>query len=130
LAVPKIAIIGSGASAIGVLNGLQSLAVDAEITLFSSDKYFGFSPNHRSAVADSEHFYTHIYENIKSSAAHYPPRKTFYGDTVPCYVVNGDERFFKSDMFGGQTNIWGGFVLPAGPLRGRSLNRIIKQSQT
>jgi len=108
----KIAVIGSGASAIGVINGLQSSAVNADITLFSSDKYFGFSPDDRYAVADSEQFYTNIYKEIKSHSTHYPPRKTFYGDTVPCYTVNGDERFFKTDMFGGQTNIWGGFVLP------------------
>ena len=108
----KIAIIGSGASAIGVLEGLRSSAVNAEITMFSSDKYFGFSLQDRCGATDSDQFYTHIYRDIKSHATHYPPRKTFYGDTVPCYIVNGDELFFKSDMFGGQTNIWGGFVIP------------------
>ena len=108
----KIAIIGSGASAAGVMNGLQSLNMDAEITVFSGEQYFGFSLKDLSTEAQVEQFYTDVYADIKRKAVNYPPRKTFFGDTVPCYTVNGEDRFFISDMFGGQTNIWGGFVLP------------------
>ena len=108
----KIAIIGSGASADGVLNGLQSLNMNAEITVFSNDKYLGFSLKDLSTKTEIEQFYTRVYRDIKRKAVNYPPRKTFFGDTVPCYTVHGEDRFFISDMFGGQTNIWGGFVLP------------------
>jgi ferredoxin len=108
----KIAIIGSGASAVGVLSGIEASGVTAEVIVYSSEKYFGFSPLDSYAAADIERFCADVYADIKRRAVDYPPRKTFYGDTVPCYTVNGEERFFKVDMFGGQTNIWGGSVLP------------------
>lgn len=108
----KIAIIGSGASAVGVLNGLQSLNMNTEITVFSSEQYLAFSPEDLNTEAEIKQFYAGVYADIKRKAVNYPPRKTFFGDTVPCYTVNGEDRFFESDMFGGQTNIWGGFVLP------------------
>ena len=108
----KIAIIGSGASADGVLNGLQALNMEAEITVFSDEKYLRFSLKELHTDAEIDRFYAEVYADIKGKAVNYPPRKTFFGDTVPCYTVNNEDRFFKSDMFGGQTNIWGGFVLP------------------
>jgi choline dehydrogenase-like flavoprotein len=80
--------------------------------VFSGDRYFDFSPNEPGGAADIRRFYSRAYANIKRQATHYPPRKTFFGDTVPCYSVNDEPRFFYTDMFGGQTNIWGGTVLP------------------
>jgi ferredoxin len=108
----KIAIIGSGASAVGVLSGLQSLDIQTEITIFSGEKYFGFSLKDLNTETEIKQFYDDLYADIKRTAVNYPPRKTFFGDAVPCYTVNGEDRFFVSDMFGGQTNIWGGFILP------------------
>lgn len=109
----KIAIVGSGASAVGVLSGVASSGIVADITLFSSDTYFDTSPKDRFPTSDVGRFYTDVYTDIRRKAVNYPPRKTFFGHTIPCYTVkNGQERFFKSDMFGGQTNIWGGSVLP------------------
>jgi choline dehydrogenase-like flavoprotein len=95
-----------------VLDGLDSAGVDADVTVFSGERYFSFSPGDRYSVADIGQFYSSVYADIKRQAVHYPPRKTFFGDTVPCYSVNGEPRFFSSDMFGGHTNIWGGTVLP------------------
>jgi len=108
----KIAVIGSGASAVGVLSGIEASAVSAEVTVYSSDRYFGFLPLERYPAGDISRFCADVYADIRDGAVDYPPRKTFYGDTVPCYSVDGEERFFKIDMFGGQTNIWGGSVLP------------------
>jgi len=108
----KIAIIGSGASAAGVLNGLESSGADADVTMYSSDKYARYSLEGRYAEADVARFYDEVYAKIRRQSVQYPPRKTFFGDTVPCYSVNNEERFFISDMFGGQTNVWGGLVLP------------------
>lgn len=112
LADLKLAIVGSGASAIGVLDGLDAADIDAEITLFGGDRYFSTSPSDRYAGADVGESYSRMYTDIKRHAVDFPPRKTFFGDTVPCYTVNGEPRFFYTDMFGGQTNIWGGTVLP------------------
>lgn len=108
----KVAIIGSGASAVGVLSGLESSGADADVTMYSSDKYASFSLEGRYAEADVARFYDEVYAKIRSQSVQYPPRKTFFGDTVPCYFVNNEERFFISDMFGGQTNVWGGLALP------------------
>jgi cation diffusion facilitator CzcD-associated flavoprotein CzcO len=52
----KIAIVGSGASAVGVLSGLESAGVDARITVFSGDGYFNFSPDDRYSVVDIDRF--------------------------------------------------------------------------
>lgn len=108
----KIAIIGSGASAAGVLNGIEAAGVEAEITLFSDDLYLNATPRDRYTSTYIERFYNAVYEDIKRQSAQYPPRKTFCGDTIPCHTIRGRERFFISEMFGGQTNIWGGTVLP------------------
>jgi len=112
LAGRKIAVIGSGASAAGVVNGLEASGVDAGITIFSNDRYFRSSPKDRYEPADIEQFYADVYADIKKTAVSYPPRKTYFGDSVPCQLVDGKARFFRTEMFGGQTNIWGGTVLP------------------
>ncbi len=108
----KIAVIGSGASAAGVFHGLAASGADTQITLFSDDRYFGSSPKDRYRHADLEQFYADVYAEIKRTAISYPPRKTFFGESIPCHLVNGEARFFRTEMFGGQTNIWGGTVLP------------------
>ncbi|MBW2543211.1 MAG: GMC family oxidoreductase [Deltaproteobacteria bacterium] len=108
----KIAVIGSGASAAGVANGLEASGVDAEITIFSSDRYFSSLPRSRYEPAGIEQFYDAVYADIRRTAVNYPPRKTFFADPVPCHLVDGEARFFRTEMFGGQTNIWGGTVLP------------------
>jgi choline dehydrogenase-like flavoprotein len=112
LANRKIAIVGSGASAVGVLNGIEASGLDAEITLVSSDRYFESSPKDRYEAADVARFYDAVYADIRTGAVTYPPRKTFFADPVPCYLVDGEARFFRADTFGGQTNIWGGTVQP------------------
>lgn len=95
-----------------MLDGLDSARIDVEVTVFGGERYFDFSPSERHSVADTRQFYSRVYADIKRQAVNYPPRKTFFGDTVPCYSVDDEPRFFYIDMFGGQTNIWGGTVLP------------------
>ncbi|HEY5656738.1 MAG TPA: hypothetical protein VIY27_03015, partial [Myxococcota bacterium] len=108
----KIAIVGSGASAFGVLSGLEASGVAAETTVFSTDRYLDFEPPARRDSADLARFYAGLYAEIRSGAQSFPPRKTFFGDPVPCYAVEGEPRIFRTDMFGGQTNLWAGTVLP------------------
>jgi choline dehydrogenase-like flavoprotein len=95
-----------------VLSGLQSSGIDVGITVFSSDRYLESSPGDRYDSEDVRRFYADVYEDIKRGAVGYPPRKTFFGESIPCHSVEGRPRFFRTDMFGGQTNIWGGTVLP------------------
>jgi len=95
-----------------VLSGLEAAGVEADVTLFSSDRYFDFDPPDHPGSMDLARFYAGLYADIKAQAVNYPPRKTFFGDPVPCYSVGDEARFFQIDMFGGQTNIWGGTALP------------------
>jgi ferredoxin len=108
----KIAIIGSGAAAAGVLHGIQSTHCNAEITIFSDERYFGDFPKERYAAEDVEKFYNEVYQDIRRGVASFPPRKTFYGDPIQSHTIGGKERFPISEMFGGLTNVWGGAVLP------------------
>jgi ferredoxin len=112
LASLKIAIIGSGASAAGVLSGIEAACPNVEISVFSDERYFGDSPKERYATADVEQFYNEVYQDIKKQVTNFPPRKTFYGDPIQSHTIGGTERFPMSEMFGGLTNVWGGSVLP------------------
>ncbi|MCI5116872.1 MAG: GMC family oxidoreductase [Candidatus Electrothrix sp. LOE1_4_5] len=112
---PHIAVIGSGAAAVGALNGIVRTRPDADITLIGPEAS-SVPTIHRKRLVDSvsvQDFYTEIYRSLKSEhGLRFPPIKTLFGKEYPRYIINEKKRFFRSEHFGGLTTLWGGTMLP------------------
>ncbi|HEU5055257.1 MAG TPA: hypothetical protein VFU21_01975, partial [Kofleriaceae bacterium] len=110
----KVAVIGAGAAAFGVLAGLRRWGPPgAEVSLFDIGKQLGPTPARvesngfdRAAVSD-------IYRRLRrESRLAFPPPKSHFGETLAKLEVEGRRRLWKSEHRGGLTNIWGGGMFP------------------
>ena len=110
----KVAVIGSGASAVGALTGLFKQASDVEITLFDVGQRVAAPPEIENPsqewIAD---FYDDIYRKIRAIQPYkFPPPKTHFGEAIAKQPVGDRWRVFRSETFGGLTNYWGATLLP------------------
>ena len=110
----KVAILGSGASAIAVLHALQKWAPKLEVTVFDIgarlDKAMSTSLHPSNWTPD---YFKELYLKIKADhGLRFPPPKTHFGESLPRYLVGKSERIFRSELRGGLTNFWGGTMLP------------------
>lgn len=110
----RIAVIGSGAAAAATMMGLARSSRPVQVTLFDIGKKL---PPHKLPDSYSDNdiarFYTSLYHSSKKkNGYHFPPIKTHFGKCLPQYKIDGKYRFFKSDLWGGLTNFWGGTMLP------------------
>lgn len=108
-----IGIIGSGAAAVGALRALSQLKLNVKITLFDIGKTEPDPEFENYSVDGIKQFYADNYRQIKQRFGYiFPPLKTQFSESLPQYKVNGTARFFRSELFGGLTNYWGGTTLP------------------
>jgi len=108
----KIAVVGTGAAALGALTVLLD-KTDLEIIIYDVGKKTVQAP-----LLDNPSkewivsFYNQIYKKIRAiSGFKFPPPKTHFGEQISRQPV-GRFSIFKSESFGGLTNYWGATMLP------------------
>ncbi|MDA1014692.1 MAG: hypothetical protein O3A00_09605 [Planctomycetota bacterium] len=124
MAPPRIAVIGSGAAAFGVLTALADQSSDCEITLFDiaepiasvpGRQHVGGLDHEADSIAPDEarSYYDSIYRTIRERYPRkFPPPKTHFGEQIPRQPVGERLSIFKSQSLGGLTNFWGATMLP------------------
>ena len=109
----KIAVIGAGAAAAGVLAGIEAWARDAHVTVFDiGERLTAASPDL------VEHGYRRddlvpLYRRLRAEhGLAFPPPKSHFGETLTKFSVAGKPTLWKSEHRGGLTNVWGGGMFP------------------
>jgi len=110
----KVAIIGSGPAAAGVLIGLTKHAPDASVTVFDIGKVPDVSPVHDRAPKEwSEDEYEKLHAQIKSQFGFaFPPPKTFFGQGLRKHQAGPNAKPFISEFYGGLSRHWSASVFP------------------
>ncbi|MCH7910563.1 MAG: hypothetical protein IIB38_13230, partial [Candidatus Hydrogenedentes bacterium] len=84
LSRPKIAVIGSGASALGVVSGLLERGYKGEIIIFDHGVDRDLDPPEKTSLENAEEFYNEIYRKIRKNYPYkFPPPKTHFGNQIP-----------------------------------------------
>lgn len=122
---PKIAVIGSGAAAFGVLTALADQSSDCEITLFDIAEPIAAGPAPQPAITsfdqstesisrdEARSYYDSVYRKLRERFPRkFPPPKTHFGEQIPRQPVGERLSIFKSQSLGGLTNFWGATMLP------------------
>lgn len=110
----KYAIVGSGASAFGVILGLlEHITHDDVIHIYDgnfSTPPVGSLGSHNSTIND---IYSSAYTRLRSSNFfRFPPPKSFFGFEVSKHPISRKPTLWNSRIFGGLTLLWGGGFLP------------------
>ena len=109
----KVAVIGSGAAAAGVLAGLERFAPAAEVTLFDIGERFEPVPpglaEHGFRRQDLSPLYRRLHADHGLS---FPPPKSHFGQSLTKLAVGDRPLLWKSEHRGGLTNVWGGGMFP------------------
>ena len=110
----KVAIIGSGPAAAGVLIGLEKHAPDTSTTIFDIGKVPDVNPVHTRAPREwSEQEYDKLHRQIKSQfGLAFPPPKTFFGQGLRKHPAGQNAKPFISEFYGGLSRHWSASVFP------------------
>jgi hypothetical protein len=110
----KVAIIGSGPAAAGVLIGLQKHAPNTSATIFDIGKVPDVNPVHTRAPKEwSEDEYDKLHSQIKSQFGFaFPPPKTFFGQGLRKHPAGQNAKPFISEFYGGLSRHWSASVFP------------------
>ena len=110
----KVAVIGAGAAAAGVLAGLERFGPPgASITVFDVGQRFTETPASIARDGFSRADLSRVYRQLH--AAHglsFPPPKSHFGETLSKFAVEEKPLLWKSEHRGGLTNVWGGGMFP------------------
>ncbi len=105
----KVAVVGAGAAAFGVLSALLKKN-DFDVVVFDIGETIAPAP--LSDVSPNK-FYNRIYKEIRLlHSFKFPPPKTHFARQIPQQAVGQRLKIFKSQSFGGLTNYWGATMLP------------------
>ena len=110
----KVAIIGSGPAAAGVLIGLEKHAPHTTATIFDIGKVPDLNPVHTRAPREwSEEEYDKLHAQIKSQFGYtFPPPKTFFGQGLRKHPAGQNAKPFISEFYGGLSRHWSASVFP------------------
>src|SRR5687768_8568814 len=110
----KVAVIGSGAAAAGVLAGLERfMPARPDIVMFDvGERVVSVPPGaHDGRLPRSE--MSKIYHRLHAEhGASFPPPKTHFGQSLSKIAVEGRPLLWRSEHRGGLTNFWGGGMFP------------------
>ncbi len=110
----RFAVIGSGASAVGIIRGLHNSGCKEKITVFEksnvlNSEYSSSTP----PITWTDDYLLALYGEIKSNFGFkFPPPKTYFGLAPEKINIKDWGSIWKSSSLGGLTNFWGGSVLP------------------
>ncbi len=109
----RIAVIGSGAAAAGLLTGLQRWGPPGmRITVFDAGRRISEPPAAAHEDVDGP-YYREVYSALhREHGFSFPPPKSHFGDTLPKFPVDDKPRLWKSANYGGLTVVWGGGMYP------------------
>lgn len=110
----KVAIIGSGAAAVGVLRALEEWSPKSDVTVFERGPILQ-SNLETTDPPDrwTDEYYRTLYKYIrKKNGIQFPPPKTHFGLNPAKNLTSGTGKVFESRLEGGLTNFWGGSVFP------------------
>lgn len=101
----KIAVIGSGAAAAGVLAGLERWApTGADVTVFDIGERL---------PGDADRSMSEMYRQLHAEhGLAFPPPKSHFGHSLRKLPVADKPTLWKSEHRGGLTNVWGGGMFP------------------
>jgi hypothetical protein len=110
----KVAIIGSGPAAAGVLIGLEKHAPDTSATIFDIGKDPEVNVVHTRAPREwSDDEYDKLHAQIKSQFGFaFPPPKTFFGQGLRKHQAGPNAKPFISEFYGGLSRHWSASVFP------------------
>jgi len=113
----KVAIVGSGPAAAGVLIGLRDSAPDASVTIFDIGKAPDVNPVHTRAPKEwSRDEYDSLHSQIKKQFGFaFPPPKTFFGQGLRKHQAGENAKPFISEFYGGLSRHWSASVFPFVP---------------
>lgn len=109
----RIAVVGSGAAASGVLAGIERFApTGAEVTVLDIGLPMEPHPEAPRGRLDSDQIAA-IYARLRQQLGlSFPPPKSHFGQSLSKYPVDGHPVLWKSEHRGGLTNFWGGGMFP------------------
>ena len=107
----KVAVIGSGAAALGVLDRLSMLVHRPEVTLIDrADREEPAGPPVDRWTRDQLRL---LYDRIRAEHGNtFPPRKTSFGFAPKMQDVEGWGAVWNSSSYSGLTSIWGLSSIP------------------
>jgi hypothetical protein len=108
----KVAVVGSGASAISAITALLESNIPTSITVYDVGVEIG-SPTKASHQENLLKDYDQIYEVIgRNLPRKFPPPKTHFGEAIERISLTDGESIYWNGYLGGLTNFWGGSMLP------------------
>jgi choline dehydrogenase-like flavoprotein len=111
----RVAIIGGGAAAAGVLQGLAHSRTPCEVTLFHPNEPFEAplqSPIPDDALRPTDYFAA-LYRYLRQEHGFkFPPPKTHFGVSPRERSTIGGARLWETLTLGGLTNFWGASAVP------------------
>lgn len=110
----KVAVIGSGAAAAGILAGLERFASGrVEISMFDVSAPLIAAPPGAGDGRLPRSEMSRIYRRVRAEqGTSFPPPKTHFGQSLSKIAVGGRPLLWKSEHRGGLTNFWGGGMFP------------------
>ena len=109
----RVAVVGAGAAATGVLRGLVEWGGDCETWLFGLGSQLPAPPDKLVADGFDSNSFRQIYSQLRTKKRFaFPPPKSHFGKILPKHEVAGKRSLWRSSNYGGLMTIWGGGMFP------------------